>query len=220
MKRILTICFITVGLTVSAQNNGRILGSFTIGGEEITAVLDEVTQCIHKTTPHTAGIFSIGESVTLDFTENANMIEIIKPDLPEHVFAKKDCDGSVPTGAYTKLQVGWGRPCDPGEQPQGDWKCGKCPALCIRWVRKASSIILNGNEGTVEVDAKVLEDQFVIRINDASILPQNGVIEIKNDEPLTPEISGMYGHNMIILKKGTYLINGENEVYIDAKLKP
>lgn len=34
-------------------NNGRIIGSFELGSQEVTTILDESTDCVRKTSPHT-----------------------------------------------------------------------------------------------------------------------------------------------------------------------
>lgn len=75
-------------------NNGRIIGSFELGSQEVTTILDESTDCVRKTSPHTKGLFTPNENVEIILKENKQSAEVRKPALPEKVWANKQCDFS------------------------------------------------------------------------------------------------------------------------------
>jgi len=73
-------------------NNVRVIGSFDLGSQEVTTILDETTGCVRKTSPHSKGLFTAGEIVKLKISETANKAEVLKQGLVELVFTKKWCN--------------------------------------------------------------------------------------------------------------------------------
>jgi len=73
-------------------NDGKVLGSFDYGSKEVTSILDESTDCVRKSNPHTKGLFTPNERVQIVIKENKQMVEVLKPSLQEQVFANKQCD--------------------------------------------------------------------------------------------------------------------------------
>lgn len=100
MKKTISILVLSISTSfVFAQNatthSGKIIGSFDLGSKEVTTILDETTGCTRKSTPHTKGIFIPNETVQLIIKENKQLAEVVKPSLPEQVYANKKCQGSV-----------------------------------------------------------------------------------------------------------------------------
>ncbi len=107
MKKLLTLVLTTTAFGAFSQTNlhdAKILGSISIGNQEITSVLDETTGCNHKSTLHTKNLFIVGENVKLDIKENGNQSKIIKPNLPEIVFVDK-CNGGNPKDEFQMTEV-------------------------------------------------------------------------------------------------------------------
>lgn len=100
MKKLIYSLFVVLSATTSyAQNdemhNAKIIGSFELGSKEVTTIYDEVTGCERKTSPHTKNLFTPNESVQIKISENNQMAEVIKLDLPEQVYANKNCQNEV-----------------------------------------------------------------------------------------------------------------------------
>lgn len=94
-KLIYSLIFVLSTTTYYAQNeemhNAKIIGSFELGIKEVTTIYDEVTGCERKTSPHTKNLFVPNESVQIKISDNKQLAEIIKQDLPEQVFTNKNC---------------------------------------------------------------------------------------------------------------------------------
>lgn len=73
-------------------NTGRVIGSFEIGSNEVTTIVDEIVGCFIKTSPHTKGLFTPNETVQLILKGNQQIIEVRKPLLSEKVYANKNCE--------------------------------------------------------------------------------------------------------------------------------
>ena len=96
VKMLIAVVAMAIGISfnANAQNtlhDAKVVGSFDLGNKEVTAIQDEVTGCTHKSEPHTKGLFQPNDNVKLDFGKNKQMAEIIKPMLPEPVFANRKC---------------------------------------------------------------------------------------------------------------------------------
>lgn len=72
-------------------NNGRVIGSFELGNQEVTSIMDETTNCVRKTSPHTKGLFAPNENVEIVLKENKQSAEVRKPGLSKKVFTNKNC---------------------------------------------------------------------------------------------------------------------------------
>jgi hypothetical protein len=72
--------------------NARVIGSFEFGSNEITTIYDEYTGCERKTSPHSKSAFIPNESIQIKFSNNNSTVEILKPNLPEAVYANKRCN--------------------------------------------------------------------------------------------------------------------------------
>jgi hypothetical protein len=98
MSIIIAAMVIGVSFNTNAQNTlheAKVVGSFDLGNKEVTAIQDEVTGCVHKSEPHTKGLFQPNDNVKLDFGGNNQMAEIIKLTLPEQVYADRKCNGAA-----------------------------------------------------------------------------------------------------------------------------
>jgi hypothetical protein len=73
-------------------NHGRVIGSFDLGTQEVTTLIDEETGCVRKSSPHSKGLFNPNEAVEIVLKGNKQMAEIRKPSLSEKVFANKNCN--------------------------------------------------------------------------------------------------------------------------------
>jgi hypothetical protein len=73
-------------------HNARVIGSFEFGSKEITTIYDEYTGCERKTSPHSKSAFIPNESIQIKFSNNNSTVEILKPNLPEAVYANKRCN--------------------------------------------------------------------------------------------------------------------------------
>lgn len=72
-------------------NNGKVIGSFDLGSQVITTILDESTNCIRKTSPHRKGLFTPNENVKIVLKENKQSAEVRKSGLSKKVFTNKNC---------------------------------------------------------------------------------------------------------------------------------
>lgn len=96
MKKII-LCLFTCGsisLSLFSQttilHQARVLGSVPIGNnKEVTSIIDEITNCSHKSLLHSKGLFVVGEMVSLEFSDADKLPKIIKPNLPEVIFVDK-----------------------------------------------------------------------------------------------------------------------------------
>ncbi len=96
MKKFIYSLIITLFTTTYyAQNeelhNAKIIGSFELGAKEVTTIYDEVTGCERKTSPHSKNLFVPNEPVQIKISDNKQMAEVIKQDLPEQIFTNKHC---------------------------------------------------------------------------------------------------------------------------------
>lgn len=163
-KFIFLIALVSIVGSLSAQNetinNARIIGSYEIGNNEVTTVLDEVTGCIRKTSPHTKGLFLPNESVQVRISTTGEMAEIIKPSLPEQVYANKQCsnnnsndgilDALKMTSSNKDIMINCSGSCDCGMEGvlggNGDYlrcKCTEC-TMTITFTRSLAAAS-NGN---------------------------------------------------------------------------
>jgi len=99
-KLIYSTLFVLVTSFGFAQNNsqssetiniGRVIGSFELGSQEVTTIMDETTDCVRKTSPHTKGIFTPNENVEIVLKENKQSAEVRKPSLQKKVFTNRNC---------------------------------------------------------------------------------------------------------------------------------
>jgi hypothetical protein len=92
---VLTACFgysQNNGQNNETINSGRVIGSFELGTQEVTTILDESTDCVRKTSPHTKGLFTPNENVEIVLKENKQSAEVRKSNLSEKVWANKKCE--------------------------------------------------------------------------------------------------------------------------------
>lgn len=85
-------------------NNGRVIGSYGLGSQEVTTIMDETTDCIRKTSPHSKGLFLPNETVEIVLKENKQMAEVRKSLLTKKVYANKNC-GSGQQDCLTSLCI-------------------------------------------------------------------------------------------------------------------
>ena len=92
---VLLFSFATLGCVQNEEvHNGRVIGSFPLGNQEVTTIYDEVTNCERKTNPHTSGLFQVDEAVQIKLVDGNNIAEVIKQGMSERVKSSKECNDS------------------------------------------------------------------------------------------------------------------------------
>ena len=79
--------------------NGEVLGNISIGGNEVTAVLDTESGCIYKSSLHNKGLFVAGEKVHIEYNYDTNSEKLKKIDQILHeeiLLTNKKCGESNP----------------------------------------------------------------------------------------------------------------------------
>lgn len=91
----LLFLFATVGCAQNEEtHNGKVVGSFPLGNQEVTTIYDEVTNCERKTNPHTSGLFQVDEAVQIKLVEGSNIAEVLKEGMSERITTSKECNDS------------------------------------------------------------------------------------------------------------------------------
>lgn len=98
MKHILLLvtCCISIIFHTLSQNSdsihtGKVIGSFSYGVDEITAIIDETSGCLRKSVPHSVGVFIPQESVELVFIQNSQLVEVHKQNQVATAYAPINC---------------------------------------------------------------------------------------------------------------------------------
>ena len=99
MKKTIFILFCLLSINAFSQNDNttqtldlKVLGSINYGNQEVTTLIDS-DGCIHKTIPHTVGLFIKDEIIKMKLSnDNLQMAELIKETITEKIFATKKCD--------------------------------------------------------------------------------------------------------------------------------
>lgn len=96
MKTLIYSLFVVLTTTTSFSqseeiHDAKIIGSFELETKEVTTIYDEITGCERKTSPHSKNLLTPNESVQIKISDNQQMAEVIKPNLPEQVYANKNC---------------------------------------------------------------------------------------------------------------------------------
>lgn len=93
----------------SAQSNLQpaiVLGSVPLGPLEVTAVFEQATGTVYKSTVHDKGYFVPGETVDIRLAENSNDLdEILKGQLPKRVFVASKSGGDNGTTNHERTLV-------------------------------------------------------------------------------------------------------------------
>lgn len=228
MKKILFVCIaVTVMcsaaiLVPNTRHSAKVMGSIDIGNKQVTAILDQVTNCIHKSQPHEKNIFTYGEDIELEISNSGEKIEVIKPNMLQKIFVHPKCkdDGGIGPVLKPKIKTGRGKKYPEESCACSNCNCGPCAAICFR-----GGVLIEANpdpnENYVDIDIQMVEGKLRFKINETDAIPSENAIILNQNWPLSHEISqGLGGYNMVILKKGNYPLNYNGETYIDVKIQP
>lgn len=156
-------------------HQGKVVGSIPFGSLVFTTVLDEVTSCIIKTSPHSQGVFEVNDVVSILRSENSEVVEILKPGLTERIFANKSCLSEdqvekLANGDFDKVTVSCSGSCDcslGGVLNNNEWHVACSCDQCTMTVRFSPS--RNQSNPNENQDSTITNDERIVFLQNSKM---------------------------------------------------